>query len=118
MPLTGQAHVEYKRQWRAQNRDRVNAYMRPRRRGYLLKFHYGITEEDYQVLLERQNHCCAICGTEDWTQQHGRLHVDHDHATLHVRGLLCLACNMGLGAFRDQPELLEEAARYLSKGIL
>lgn len=46
------------------------------------------------------------------------MHIDHDHRTGKVRGILCQACNLGLGKFRDDPALIKSAIRYLSvRGI-
>ena len=50
---------------------------------------------------------CAICSIG------GKLHVDHDHATGKIRGLLCRGCNMGLGNFRDSTVYLNRAIEYL-----
>lgn len=52
---------------------------------------------------------CAICGSSY------RLHIDHDHKTGQLRGLLCHFCNTGLGHFRDSPERLRAAIAYLMK---
>ena len=79
---------------------------------------YGITEEQYLSMLNAQDYRCAICGT---TKPGGRsnsrygMHIDHDHATGKVRGLLCAACNWGLGQFKDSIETLEAAADYLRR---
>lgn len=54
---------------------------------------YGITSSDYDVILAWQNGRCAGCGTLPKSR---RLHVDHDHKTGEVRGLLCFPCNSGL----------------------
>ncbi|WP_229076470.1 endonuclease VII domain-containing protein [Actinoplanes sp. DH11] len=50
---------------------------------------------------------CAVCGADD------PQHVDHDHRTGWVRGILCFNCNGGLGQFRDDPVLLANAITYL-----
>ena len=73
---------------------------------------YGITMDDYDQLLAAQGGGCAICGGAD----EGRnLAVDHCHDNSKVRGLLCRACNQGLGQFRDRPDLLNKAAQYLAQ---
>lgn len=68
----------------------------------------GITDVP-RALEARQITECIICG-ETQSQQ---LSIDHDHSTGHVRGALCTRCNLGLGHFRDSPELLRLAALYL-----
>ena len=78
-----------------------------------LKRKYGITLEDYDRLLENQEGCCSICGTDEPGGGKGRFHVDHNHITGKVRGLLCNSCNTGLGRFKDSPEVLLKAAAYL-----
>ena len=79
-----------------------------------LKKHYGITVEDYNRMLEEQNHCCGCCGKHE-SEFKRRLHVDHDHTTNQVRGLLCTKCNPGIGYFDDSIEILEMAIAYLKK---
>ena len=78
-----------------------------------LKRNYGITLEDYDRLLEDQEGCCNICGTDEPGGGNGRFNVDHNHATSKVRGLLCSSCNTGLGKFKDSPTVLLKAAAYL-----
>lgn len=63
------------------------------RKRALNKF-YGITEDDYEDMMVVQGGVCALCGGVNRTN---RLSVDHDHETGKVRGLLCIACNRGLG---------------------
>lgn len=74
---------------------------------------YGLTIDSYNELLESQNHKCAICGAEIGNAEGDRLYVDHDHITGKVRGLLCSNCNLGIGKFQDNVELLKKAIRYL-----
>ena len=70
----------------------------------------GITPEQYNTLLQKQNGVCAIC-----KQTCSRaLAADHCHTTGKVRGLLCNNCNRGLGHFKDSRELLETASAYLN----
>jgi hypothetical protein len=85
----------------------------------LKKFANISTEEVntlYMDALSSQNGVCAICRKpESASNQHGlkRLAFDHDHATGRFRGLLCGNCNMGLGKFKDDPEILQRAIEYL-----
>ena len=66
-----------------------------------------MTPEDYDAMLARQNGVCAICKTGGC-----KLIIDHSHKTNAVRGLLCNACNLGLGNFGDDPGSLRMAADY------
>ena len=79
-----------------------------------LMHRYGITVDEYDSMYEEQQGRCAIC-IADIEQVSKSTHVDHDHATLEVRGLLCQQCNVMLGHSRDIPEVLERAADYLRK---
>jgi len=76
--------------------------------GYL----YGITPEEFTALLEAQGGRCAICGTETPGGK-GGWHLDHDHDTGAIRGLLCHACNIALGYMGDDQDRLEAAIEYL-----
>ncbi len=77
-----------------------------------LKRQYNITPIDYDAMYEEQEGCCAICFTHQSSMKY-RLHVDHDHKTGKVRGLLCKNCNLALGNFQDSVELLAKAIEYL-----
>lgn len=70
---------------------------------------YGISEKDYESMLLYQNNVCAICYKADIKS----LSVDHCHITGKIRGLLCSSCNMGIGMFKDNPSLLNNAIGYL-----
>jgi hypothetical protein len=76
---------------------------------------YGLTLEDYERMHAEQKGACWICGTDLPGAGHLRLVVDHCHATGRVRGLLCNPCNIGLANFRDDPQLLTSAIRYLAR---
>lgn len=88
---------------------------------YSLKHSYGITLEKYNEMLLKQNEVCAICKNRDiymdktGQQFYRRLAVDHCHESGKIRGLLCSGCNGGLGLFRDDYKLLEQAIIYLNK---
>ena len=72
---------------------------------------YGITREQFDKMAVAQGGVCAICKKPPLGKK--RLSVDHAHESRHIRGLLCDLCNAGLGMFRDEPELLMAAIRYL-----
>jgi len=98
-----QNRAEYTKEWRKNNPDKVkNNELRKR---------FGITLEDYNNMLEAQNHKCKICGGTD---SHQALSVDHCHTTGKIRGLLCTDCNKGIGMFKDNITLLQSAIEYLT----
>lgn len=66
-----------------------------------------MTPVAYEALLEQQGGQCAIC-----REKPGR-YVDHNHTTGKIRGLLCNACNRGLGLLGDETKRLERAIEYL-----
>lgn len=105
--------AEYDKAWWAANKHKRAEY---NRRAYAKnpKNHLGLPEGSYEELLIAQYHKCAICGRPAEACRQ-RLHIDHDHSTLEVRGLLCENCNRGLGLFNDNPEALRNAAEYLGR---
>lgn len=76
---------------------------------------YGLTAETFGALWERQSGECAICGRALEMSGMRSCNVDHDHATGVVRGLLCRACNRGIGLLGDDADRLGAAARYLRR---
>lgn len=73
------------------------------------------TATDDEVRALRQISECVICG--DAPAPGRSLAIDHDHQTGVIRGALCSRCNLGLGHFRDDPELLEFARIYLLSSV-
>ena|ERR1035437_239535 len=88
--------------WKRSNPERVDATRR--------LYQYGVTPEQYKILVESQNGKCAICGREGIT-----LCIDHCHSTGRVRGLLCHLCNSYIGVIKESPEVLARAQRYLER---
>ena len=75
-----------------------------------LKNSYGLTIADLDAMLLAQHGVCAICQTAP------AAHVDHDHESGSVRGLLCFRCNAALGQLGDNPLVVRRAARYIERG--
>ena len=94
--------------WRAANPERHAA---ARRRSDLW-LTYGLTPEAYQALHDGQGGTCAVCSIRETKRS---LHVDHDHVTGRVRGLLCNSCNRGIGLLKDDPRILRSAIAYLER---
>lgn len=110
--------VECRGSRRARDRERVRTnkpksknppYTPERGRRKRLAEKYGLTPEEYEVMKQRQNGRCAICGTES----EELLHVDHCHETGKVRGLLCRPCNCGIGHLREDVDVMLSAIAYL-----
>lgn len=87
---------KYKRQWRAWN----------------LKKFYNLTIDDYNEMLAAQNGTCAICFQPPGNTN---FHVDHNHSSGKIRGLLCSACNTAIGLLNENPEILKSALAYLDR---
>jgi len=94
---------------RCANANRRAHHSTERERRYKFKSKYNISIEDYGKMLQKQQGRCLICADVFSSTPH----VDHDHSTGKVRGLLCMACNTGLGQFKDSTEYLEQAIKYL-----
>ena len=108
------------RKWREDNIERFRENQRrmrstpegrERQRRYHLLSTFGLTLEEYDEMLAAQGGVCQLCGrppTEGIS-----LHIDHNHETGDIRGLLCFRCNNALGDFDDSPERLMSAVAYL-----
>lgn len=83
-----------------------------KKRSRMLKSKYGITLEDYETMLSNQRGGCAVC-----ERSPGKLplHVDHDHNTGKVRGLLCHQCNWYLGTLERSSVAISNLLGYLEK---
>lgn len=99
---------DYQRKWYIKNKKKA--------REYWLVSTYGIDNEEYNSLFEKQEGRCAICRKHQ-AEFKRALAVDHCHESQKIRGLLCTSCNNGLGRFKDSKEFLANAIKYLSNGI-
>lgn len=80
-------------------------------RGYLQTQNYGITPEQVETLALGQGGVCAACGEVPGNKN--GFHVDHDHSTGKIRGLLCHGCNLALGNLKDDPARISGLYEYL-----
>lgn len=98
------------REYRKQNPDKFHKYE--------LKKSHNLTVEEYDQLLKKQNHVCAICFKPEHVIHLGkprRMAVDHCHETGKIRGLLCTNCNKLLGHAKDNKQILGQAIAYLNQ---
>ena len=108
---------ERAKEWQSANRRKYLDAQNESRRVRL----FGVDRSRYEQMLAAQGGGCAICAGQN--PKNRMLAIDHDHSCCPggrtcggcVRGLLCDSCNHGLGKFRDSPETLLMAARYLQK---
>lgn len=88
-------------------------------RKYDLTNKYGMTLGEQEHMLASQAGVCKICAQLEIRRHKDgdavALHVDHDHETGLVRGMLCHKCNIGLGSFDDDPARLRAAADYIER---
>lgn len=79
------------------------------KRDDVLRQRYGLSADEYHALWVGQGRRCGCCG-----KKLQRPHVDHDHDTGEVRGLLCQKCNTGIGKLGDDLSGVLNAAQYLA----
>lgn len=84
-----------------------------RQRNNYLRMTYGMTLEHYEGMLAAQSGKCAICARVPLGRM--PLHVDHNHETGAVRGLLCRRCNSLAGFIEKHGSLVPNAEAYLGK---
>ena len=99
-------YKQYQKKWLEDNYERLRALHRTNH----LRRTYGMTQEEFDKMFSGQSGRCAIC-----FRSNGIWHIDHDHCTGKVRGILCHSCNLGLGRFSDSVEHLRSAIAYLEK---
>jgi len=103
--------IKARRSKRATNRKRdQDPKNKEKKWAYTIKKKYGLSSEGYYKILDEQNGVCAICFREPKKR---RLHVDHNHSTGKIRGLLCFRCNYGLSWLSGDPVKFRRAADYL-----
>jgi len=100
-------HPEAKKKWRTDNPDSAKRQDRASK----LKSAYGLTIADFDRMLASQGGVCAVCSGPP--NGRGAYHVDHDHDTGKIRGLLCHSCNIALGLVRDSQDHLAKLMAYL-----
>lgn len=109
-PEAWKRRLEKNLEWKKKNKKKLNKAIRSQH--YFKR--YGISLEDYEEMLKKQNKKCKICGSEEYGRKSSNYFaVDHCHKTGKVRGLLCHQCNVGLGKFKDNEEILFKAIKYL-----
>jgi hypothetical protein len=116
-----QREIARVKQWQQLNKAIVNARNRAYReanplamREWHLRSKLGISIADYDELLRRQRGGCAVCHKPPGNIS---LHVDHDHVTGKIRGLLCVGCNNAIGQFHDDADLLARAIDYVTADV-
>ena len=103
--------LNYSKRWKRKKKKEDTDYFRR----VALRYHYGITSEDYDKIFRTQCGKCAICARKLTGHKWKNLCVDHDHKTGMIRGLLCHTCNRGLGLFNDSVNHLLTAVKYLKR---
>lgn len=75
---------------------------------------YGLTIDQYDEMLTKQNYCCKLCKSELDMGKH--THIDHCHDTGEVRSILCAACNQALGLLKENVITMQRMIDYVNRG--
>lgn len=95
---------EYNKRWRARNKDKIKAYNYNKR--------YGIDDKQKDAMFKSQGRKCASCGTKSATNKK-YWHLDHQHSSGKIRGILCQRCNHALGLLDDDITKILALANYV-----
>lgn len=110
------------KRWREANPERARAYARERARlphirrqkqEWSRARRYGVTNEQFQIMMQTQNGACALCQKPFQRTPC----IDHDHENGRVRGLLCYGCNIGLGHIEKLWDRRSAISTYLGKPL-
>ena len=109
-----QAYKDRAKAWRLLNPEKHKESSKKTNR----KRRYNLTDEQLLQMYNLQKGCCKICSEFielDSVKRHSNTaNIDHNHVTNVVRGLLCGSCNVGIGMFKDNPDRLMNAIKYLN----
>lgn len=97
------------------NADAQREHRRLKGYGAQIKYKYGITLENLELLKQRQNNKCATCGNEfdSLPRRLSKPVIDHCHTSGKIRGILCHPCNVALGMVKDNKTTLHKMLDYL-----
>lgn len=105
------AHPNYKKAWREKMKKANPKQWKGWNRDVKLRVAYGISLVEFNEMLKAQRGGCAVC--KGPANGRGTFHVDHDHKTGAVRGLLCHSCNCALGLMKEDVKLLKKLIKYI-----
>lgn len=106
-------HAITSKKWRDNNKEKKQLL----NTNWWYKSKYGITYDEFRAKCESQGGKCNICNVDlEYKGKSNKSAVqDHDHKTGKLRGVLCNACNVGLGHLRDNQDILLNAVDYLKE---
>jgi hypothetical protein len=110
---------ETKRKYATKHPEEIRKYEQRGYRHWVLRY-YGISQKEYDAMLEKQGGKCTCCGRPNSGRmkkngEYDRMVIDHDHKTGKVRGLLCVQCNLALGVLDDSKERVELLLEYIQR---
>ncbi len=112
----GQPSKEAKKRWLD-----ANQHKRPTiNRNWKLRRFYGITPDEYDEMLFQQDDKCPICKQEFVREPKNNPlypHLDHEHDSGWVRGILCNRCNFAIGLFEEDIVRIQESVEYLISNV-
>ena len=106
-------NLKYAKNWRKNNPEIAKLCMKKSQ----LKINYNLSWDKYTTMLASQANRCKICGIIFDESMDNKPHVDHNHKTGKIRGLLCRACNLAAGFLKDDSQLATKMSEYLQENL-